>query len=264
MEEECPSCVFKMRATGVDIGSRTIKLALLEDGALSDFRVVDTGHNPLALCEKLLSEYEVDTIIATGYGRHLAKSHFADAIVTEIKAYALGAHFLFPKCRTIIDVGGQDSKVIRVDESGHVEDFEMNDRCAAGTGRFLEVMAKTLGFGIEEFGDQALKAKHPVNISSTCTVFSESEVVSLIASGEDRENIALGVHQAIVVRLVAMAGKIGLEEDVVFAGGVAKNLCITRLIEQEIRRKLFVPKEPQIVGALGAALTVKSIDRGID
>jgi predicted CoA-substrate-specific enzyme activase len=154
-------------------------------------------------------------------------------------------------------VGGQDSKAIRVDEKGQFEDFEMNDRCAAGTGRFLEVMAKTLGFNIEEFGDQALQAEHLVNISSTCTVFSESEVVSLITSGEDRRNIALGVHHAIVTRLAAMIGKVGLLEDVVFAGGVAKNPCISSLLQQKIGVKLFIPKEPQIVGALGAALTAK-------
>ena len=249
--------MVKIRVAGIDIGSRTIKLVLLENGILSDFQIVDTGHHPLARSKELLNGYKVDKIVATGYGRHLAKTHFADTIITEIKAYALGAHHLFPKCRTIIDVGGQDSKVISIDENGHFEDFEMNDRCAAGTGRFLEVMAKTLGFEIEEFGDQALKAKRPVNISSTCTVFSESEVISLIASGEDRKNIALGVHQAIVIRLAAMASKIGLKEDIVFAGGVAKNSCISSLLEQKIGMKLFIPREPQIVGALGAALTAK-------
>ena len=249
--------MVKIRVVGIDLGSRTIKLVLLENGTLSNFRIIDTGHDPLSQSKELLSRYEFDTIVATGYGRHLAKTHFADTIITEIKAYALGARHLFPKCRTIIDVGGQDSKVISIDENGLFQDFEMNDRCAAGTGRFLEVMAKTLDFKIEEFGDQALKAKRPVNISSTCTVFSESEVISLIASGEDRKNIALGVHQAIVTRLAAMAGKIGLKEDIVFAGGVAKNPCISSLLEQKIGMKLFIPKEPQIVGAIGAALTVK-------
>lgn len=250
--------MVKIKVAGIDIGSRTIKLVILENGTLSDFQIIDTGHHPLASSEELLSRYEVDTTAATGYGRHLAKTHFANTIITEIKAYALGAHSLFPKCRTIIDVGGQDSKVIRVDENGHFGDFEMNDRCAAGTGRFLEVMARTLGFKIEKFGDITLKAKHQVNISSTCTVFSESEVISLISSGEDRKDIALGVHQAIVIRLTAMARKIGLKEDIVFAGGVAKNSCIAALLERKLGAKLFIPKEPQIVGALGAALTAKT------
>jgi len=235
--------VVKINIVGIDVGSRTIKIVLLKNGALSDFQIIDTGHDPLALCKKLLNGYEVDKIVATGYGRHLAKTHFADTIITEIKAYALGAHYLFPKCKTIIDVGGQDSKVIQVDEKGQFGDFEMNDRCAAGTGRFLEVMAKTLGFKIEEFGHQALKAKRAVNVNSTCTVFSESEVISLIASGEERKNIALGVHQAIFARLAAMVGKIRLKEAVVFAGGVAKNPCISSLLEQKLGVNLFVPKE---------------------
>jgi len=249
--------VVNIKVAGIDIGSRTIKLVLLENGTLSNFRIIDTEHDPLAQSKKLISRYKVDVVVATGYGRHLAKTHFADKIITEIKAYALGAHHLFPKCRTIIDVGGQDSKVIRVDENGHMEDFEMNDRCAAGTGRFLEVMAKTLGFKVEEFGVEALKAKHSVNISSTCTVFSESEVISLISSGANRRDIALGVHQAIVSRLAAMVNKIGPKEDVVFAGGVAKNSCIAHLLGEKLGMKLFIPNEPQIVGALGAALTAK-------
>jgi len=246
--------VVNIKAAGIDIGSRTIKLVLLENGNVADFQIIDTGHNPLTRSEELLDRHRFDTIVATGYGRHLAKTRFANKTITEIKAYAEGACHLFPKCRTIIDVGGQDSKAIRIDEKGHVQDFEMNDRCAAGTGRFLEVMAETLGFKIEKFGSQALRAKHPVNISSTCTVFSESEVVSLIASGENRNKIALGVHQAIVNRLSIMTTRIGLTEDVVFAGGVAKNPCIATLLQQKFGKKLFIPKEPQIVGALGAAL----------
>jgi len=224
---------------------------------MSDFQIMDTGHDPIASCKKYLDKHKATRIVATGYGRHLAKTHFADTVITEIKAHAIGALNLFPSCRTIVDVGGQDSKVISVNEDGHFEDFEMNDRCAAGTGRFLEVMATILGFSIENFGDQALQAKRLVNISSTCTVFSESEVISLITSGEDRRNIALGVHQAIVTRLAAMIGRVGLREDVVFAGGVAKNPCISSLLQKKIGVKLFIPKEPQIVGALGAALAAK-------
>jgi len=250
--------VVEITVAGIDIGSRTTKLVLLENGKLSEFQIIDTGLNPLTRSKELLSAHRFDWIVATGYGRHLARTHFANSVITEIKAHAQGAHFLFPHCKTIIDVGGQDSKVIRIDENGQVEDFEMNDRCAAGTGRFLEIMAKTLSFKMEEFGDQALKAKRSVNISSTCTVFSESEVVSLIAAGEDRKSIALGVHQAIVHRLSAMVDKIGLKEDIVFAGGVAKNRCIASILEQRIGAKLCIPKEPQIVGALGAALTEKT------
>lgn len=243
-----------IKVAGLDIGSRTIKLVILENKKLSTFEIVDTGYDPIAICKRLLRKHNFENIIATGYGRHMAKMQFADAIITEIKAYSVGAKYLFPKCKTIIDVGGQDSKVIRISENGQLEDFEMNDRCAAGTGRFLEVISKALGFTIDEFGEQALKAKRPVNINSMCTVFAESEVISLIAKGENRKNIALGVHQAIVTRLLTMLYRMGVKEDVVFAGGVAKNRCITHLLEKKLRVKLFIPREPQIVGALGAAL----------
>jgi predicted CoA-substrate-specific enzyme activase len=250
--------VIEIRTAGLDIGSRTIKLLVAENGAISRLHVVDTGHNPLKASKKLLASHDVDVVVATGYGRYLAKQHFAANVITEIKAYALGANYSFPKCRTVIDVGGQDSKVIHVNSKGGFDDFEMNDRCAAGTGRFLEVMARTLKFGIEEFGTEALKAKNPVRISSTCTVFSESEAVSLLANGEDRRNVALGTHQAIVTRLASMVNKVGLREDVVFAGGVAKNPCMASLLEKRIGTKLFIPKEPQMLGALGAVLTAES------
>jgi len=244
-----------MRVAGIDVGSRTIKLVLLKDGALSDFMILDTGHEPLARFKEVLGKCVAEKAVATGYGRHLVKSHFDGAIMTEIKAHSLGAHHLYPKCRMIVDVGGQDSKVIRIDGEGHVENFEMNDRCAAGTGRFLEIMADTLGFSIEDFGNQALKATKAIKISSTCTVFSESEVVSLIAKGENRQNIALGIHRAIASRLSTMVNRVGVQKDIVFSGGVAKNKCIVSLLERELGIKLYVPKEPQIVGAFGAALS---------
>lgn len=197
-------------------------------------------------------------IIATGYGRHLAKERLGCAVITEIKAHALGAFHLFPHCRTVIDIGGQDSKVIRV-ENGRQANFEMNDRCAAGTGRFLEVMAMALGYTVAEFGDEALKGKEPVSISSMCTVFSESEVISLIARGLDRHSIALGLHQSIVSRLLAMVGKVGAEPEVVLTGGVALNPCIRTLLEKGLGMKLLVPELPQAVGALGAALSADNM-----
>lgn len=151
--------------------------------------------------------------------------------------------------------------MIHVEPDGRFDQFEMNDRCAAGTGRFMEVMAKTLGFRVEEFGIEALKAKKPVNISSTCTVFSESEVVSLLANGSDRRSIALGVHQAIITRLASMANKVGIREDIVFAGGVAKNTCIASLLAKRLHARLFIPTEPQMLGALGATLSLDSNSR---
>jgi predicted CoA-substrate-specific enzyme activase len=220
---------------------------------VTDYRIVETGIDPLDKIKTIVEGCSYDRITATGYGRHLARENFDHPVITEIKAYALGAYFLFPGCRTVIDIGGQDSKVIKIID-GKVEDFEMNDRCAAGTGKFLEVMAHTLGYTIEDFGNEALQAQKPVSINAMCTVFAESEVVSLLARGEKPENIALGIHQSIVNRLQALIGRVGFLDEIVFAGGVAKNRCIISLLEKNLARKLLVPDEPQIVGAIGAAI----------
>jgi predicted CoA-substrate-specific enzyme activase len=258
---------LRIRTAGIDIGSRTTKVAVLEDGRLVHSRVVDTGTDPLARARELLAEARHDLgsrsgigwcpFVATGYGRHLARERLGCSAITEIKAHALGANRLFPACKTVIDIGGQDSKVIRV-ESGRQVNFEMNDRCAAGTGRFLEVMAATLGYTLSEFGQAALSAPASVAINSMCTVFSESEVISLIAGGESKQSIALGLHESIVSRLLALVGRVGVESPVVLTGGVARNPCIRALLERRLGVPLLVPDEPQIVGALGAALSVRN------
>jgi predicted CoA-substrate-specific enzyme activase len=176
-------------------------------------------------------------------------------VISEIKAYGLGAYHLYTDVGTVLDIGGQDSKVIRVGDGGRVLRFEMNDRCAAGTGRFLENMAHALGMTIGAFGPHALEANgQPVRISSMCTVFAESEVVSLIARGEDSHRVALGLHQAIVDRVGGMVRRVGVEARFVFAGGVAQNPCLQRLFAESLGIPITVPDEPQIVGALGAAL----------
>ncbi|MEO0004943.1 MAG: acyl-CoA dehydratase activase [candidate division WOR-3 bacterium] len=238
------------------MGSRTTKLVVVDDGKVVDFRIVDTGTEPLLRAQELLQGRRFDRLVATGYGRHLLRERLGTPVITEIRAHALGAQHLFPDCRTVIDIGGQDSKVIRL-ENGRQVNFEMNDRCAAGTGRFLEVMATTLGYTLGEFGLAALRAKRAAVINSMCTVFSESEVVSLIAKGVDKDSIALGLHESIVNRLLALAGRVGIEEPVVLCGGVARNPCIKTLLEQRLKTKLLVPAEPQIVGALGAALSLR-------
>lgn len=250
-----------MKTAGIDIGSRTIKVTILEGSTLVDFQIVDTGIDPINNAKKMIQEYTFDGIVATGYGRYLAQSYFNCPVITEIKAYALGAHFLFPECRTVIDVGGQDSKIIRVN-NGKVVDFAMNDRCAAGTGKFLEVMATTLGYTIDELGEVACKAKDSVSISSMCTVFAESEVISLISRGEKPESIALGLHQSIMSRILAMMGKTGFDNPIVFGGGVAKNRCMVELLKKKFGKQLLVPQEPQIIGALGAGLVVNNKQRG--
>jgi len=242
---------------GLDIGSRTIALVEWNGQEVVRARVVNTGTDPMANARALLVDGGYGRLVGTGYGRHLAmERELADEVISEIKAYALGAHHLFPDTGTVLDIGGQDSKVIRVGLGGRVLRFEMNDRCAAGTGRFLENMAHALSLGVAELGPHALAApgEVAVRISSMCTVFAESEVVSLIARGEDSRRVALGLHQAIVDRVAGMIRRVGIEERFVFAGGVANNPCLQKLFAEALGVPLSVPPDPQIVGALGAAL----------
>ncbi|MGD2245351.1 MAG: acyl-CoA dehydratase activase [Candidatus Aminicenantes bacterium] len=239
---------------GVDLGSRTTKIVQLVDGDIHHSELFETGHDPLPRVKKILERLSGSRIVATGYGRHLVTSNLKAERVTEIKACAKGAHFLFPSCRTIVDLGGQDSKVILVDKKSAVIDFEMNDRCAAGTGKFLEFMAQTFGMDIEEFIQTAKNASNHVAINSMCTVFAESEVVSLVTSGRPKEEIALGLHMSIAARLQAMLAKASLEGDILFVGGGAKNDCLHSLLEDKLKRTIKRPDEPQTVSALGAAL----------
>jgi predicted CoA-substrate-specific enzyme activase len=248
-----------MTYAGLDIGSRTIVLAEFDEG-LRDYAIVDTGPNPADRCRHLMDGRTYQCVVATGYGRHLATSAFAHEAVSEIRAYAVGARHLYPDCRTVIDVGGQDCKVALLSEKGEVRKFEMNDRCAAGTGRFLEVMAKALELDIAELGGHALSATRMTPVNSLCTVFAESEVVSLIARGEDSRTIALGVHEAIATRITGMVRRVNPTARVVFAGGGALNACLGRLLSQKIGLDLAIPEQPQIVGALGAALVAKTRD----
>ena len=244
-----------MRCAGIDIGSRTVKLAVLEDGRLVLARKSVTSHNPLGTVRDLLDGAEFDVITATGYGRHLVRGHLACPVVSEITAFVLGAGFFPAGCGSILDIGGQDTKAISLDREGNLCKFEMNDRCAAGTGRFLEVMATALGFTLEEFAAAALSAKHAVKINSMCTVFAESEVVSLISQGADRNEVALGIHRAIVSRSAGLLKRVAPAGTIFFAGGVALNGCVRVLLEEETGRPVFVPPDPQIVGAIGAALS---------
>ena len=230
---------------------------MLENSKVLDYRIIDTGIDPLSNAKKLINKQKFNKLIATGYGRYLAQNNFDCEVITEIKAYALGANYLHPGANTIIDVGGQDSKIIQANGE-RIEDFIMNDRCAAGTGRFLEIMATTLGFSIDQFGKEAIKASKQVTVNSMCTVFAESEVISLISKGESTQNIARGLHDAVINRLFALIGRIRLDNNIMFAGGVAKNACIAALLEERLGKKIYIPKEPQIVGSIGAALAAKN------
>ena len=241
---------------GLDVGSRTIKLVTFDTMIRESF-IIETGVNPLSRCQQLISGKSYERLVVTGYGRHLVAPVLQGEVVSEIKAFAIGSRYLFPECYTVIDIGGQDCKVILLSDQGEVRKFEMNDRCAAGTGKFLEVMAHTLDASIAEIGALALSAKKKVQINSLCTVFAESEVVSLIAKGEDARDIALALHEAIVTRIVTMVRRIGFKEKVVFAGGASLNKCLIKLLEQKLGTELKIPSSPQITGALGAALLVK-------
>lgn len=246
-----------MKYAGIDIGSRTTKLAVLEDGKLAFSSLSMTTHNPLETAKELMNSIEFDVITATGYGRHLVKGHLSCPVISEITAFARGSRFFASDCGAILDIGGQDTKAIALDSEGRMNKFEMNDKCAAGTGRFLEVMATALGFTLEEFSEAALAAGQAVNISSMCTVFAESEVVSLTSRGALRDEVALGIHKAIVRRSASLLKRIASSGKVFFAGGVALNECVRILLENEIERPVFVPPVPQIVGAVGAALSAE-------
>jgi predicted CoA-substrate-specific enzyme activase len=194
----------------------------------------------------------IKRIISTGYGRNSLE--FADKAVTEITCHAVGAHYLNPKVRSVIDIGGQDSKAISIDERGGVKDFAMNDKCAAGTGRFLEVMARALEVDLEDFGNLSITADQPSKISSLCTVFAESEVISLISQGEKRENIIAGIHESIAARVSAMANRVGIKTPIMMTGGVAKNVGVLKALETKLGQPIEVSEKTQVTGAIGAAL----------
>jgi len=250
-----------MITVGIDVGSITAKAAAVSDGKVICDKLILTGYNArqagenvfAALITELgLAASAVDKIISTGYGRNSVK--IADKAVTEITCHAAGAHYLNPAVCGVIDIGGQDSKAIALDQAGNVKNFAMNDKCAAGTGRFLEVMAKALEVDLEDFGQFSLAADQPAKISSLCTVFAESEVISLIAKGEKRENIIAGIHESIAARVVSMAKRTGLQGPIMMTGGVAKNIGVVKAIERKIEKKIEVSAQSQLTGAIGAAL----------
>lgn len=243
-----------MKIGGIDIGSRYIKYVLLEDNRLLDFQRRETGYTPLSVCGELLENSKPEKLVATGYGRNLLEVYENTKTITEIKAVAKGAKAVFPNTRTIIDIGGQDTKIISLNENGDVIHFEMNDRCAAGTGRFLEIMAGALGYDIESFGKYCSDRNKNIKINSLCTVFAESEVIGLISKGEKRDTIAYAIHDSIVNRVMSLIKRIDIEEDVIFTGGCAKNLCLKRMFEDRLQRKVYVHENPYLQAAHGAAL----------
>jgi (R)-2-hydroxyacyl-CoA dehydratese activating ATPase len=243
-----------MISAGIDIGSRTVKLVVVEDGVMVSTGIRENTFQTLLDCKELLGGLQYDVITATGYGRHLFEASFGGQVISEIKAFALGARAAIPSCRTILDIGGQDIKAVSLDEAGQVRKFEMNDKCSAGTGRFLEIMSVALGCELSQFGKMALRAKKAEKINSMCTVFAESEVISLVSRGASREGVALGIHQSIVGRARSMLSRVQTENDLVFVGGVAINPCIKKLLQESLGMMVKVPPDPQIIGAYGCAL----------
>uniref|UniRef100_A0A7C4JRP6 Activase n=1 Tax=Thermodesulfobacterium geofontis TaxID=1295609 RepID=A0A7C4JRP6_9BACT len=244
-----------MKVLGLDVGSTYIKIALFEKGYLKILERDNTSYQPLEKCFRYIEKYQPDQVVATGYGRNLINTNLENCItLSEIKAFAIGAKFIHPKVRTILDIGGQDTKVISLDEKGKVIKFEMNDRCSAGTGRFLEIMCKALGYKIEELNDLEIEGEVKVKISSLCTVFAESEVISLIAQGMPREEILKGVHFSVVYKVLSMLKRISIKEDLVFAGGCSQNKLLKRLLENQLKIKVITFKESPFLGAIGAGI----------
>jgi len=251
---------------GIDIGSITAKAALIKDNKLLGTLVIPTGYNPKTAGKKVFADLlaqthiahqDVTAIVATGYGRNSVE--FADKAMTEIICHGVGAHFLNPKIRGIIDVGGQDSKAIALDAQGQVENFAMNDKCAAGTGRFLEVMAKALEVELNDLGTMGLRSNAPSKISSICTVFAESEVISMIAGEQKREDIIAGIHESTAARIAGLVAKVKLQSPVIMTGGVAKNQGMVKALEKRLSIQILVGAFPQENGAIGAAVLASRI-----
>ncbi len=250
-----------MYVLGLDVGSASSKVVILDDDkniVSSSVVQVGTGSSgpSRALNEALgkvnLTLDDMKKIVATGYGRYSFER--ADKQISEISCHAKGIYHLVPTARTIIDIGGQDAKAIRLDDNGMVSQFFMNDKCAAGTGRFLDVMARVLEINITDMADYDSRATEVVNVSSTCTVFAESEVISHLSNNIPKENIIAGIHASVASKACGLAYRAGLADDIVMSGGVAQNAGVVRAISRELRRPVIVAPNPQIAGALGAAL----------
>jgi predicted CoA-substrate-specific enzyme activase len=246
---------------GIDVGSTTTKAVMVDsEGRIVGSHLAPTGASGVKAAHKCLEELSRQVgqtttglpTISTGYGRSVI--NFADESVTEITCHSVGIHQLNPSIRLLIDVGGQDSKAVRIGENGRPTDFALNDKCSAGTGRFLEVMARVLEVSIDELGPFALKSNSPSSISSTCTVFAESEVIGRIGAGEDPNDIAAGAHAAMAKKIGALSRRVGLVSPTCVTGGVALNPAFRHYLSKQLNVELWVPDNPQLTGALGAAL----------
>jgi predicted CoA-substrate-specific enzyme activase len=245
---------------GIDIGSLSAEAVLINGSGVLAYSILPTGADSAKVARRALdialeqadARFEdLVAVVATGYGRVVVP--FAQRHITELSCHARGAYQLFPGVRTVLDIGGQDCKVLRCDGEGKLVNFVMNDRCAAGTGRYLELVGRALGIPLDEMGELSLQAEDPVGISSRCVVFAKSEVLSLNRKGAAKADILAGVHDAIADRVLQIVARLGVENDFVMTGGVAKNIGVVRAMEKKTGSVIHIPKEPQIIGALGAA-----------
>ncbi len=249
-----------MYSVGIDVGSVAAKAVVFNGKEIIAKEIIPTGWSPKESGERLyemitssakIQRHEIKEIVGTGYGR--VALTFIDRKVTEITCHGKGAHFIDSNIRTVIDIGGQDSKVIKLDEKGNIVDFLMNDKCAAGTGRFLQVMAHALGIDVSELSCIGEGAT-PETISSMCTVFAESEVVSLMAAGASKESIAAGLLQSVCSKTYTLVSKVGVENKVFFSGGVSRNYLLREFISKKLGVEVFSSELAQYLGAIGAAV----------
>ena len=256
---------MKAYYAGIDIGSTMTKVVILNGGAI-DSIIGPTGPEQRRLANKVMEEalkkagislQAISYIVSTGYGR--VNVPFADRQFTEITCHAKGIISLFPKARTIIDIGGQDVKAIKIDAKGKTVDFVMNDKCAAGSGRFIEVIADTLGVSLDEVGDLSLQSKNSAKISNICTIWAQQEVAASLAQGIPVSDLLAGVHHSLADRISRMVNRLKVEEAVIVTGGGAKNKGLLKALSEQLGHEILVPEEPLITGALGAALMGKEV-----
>lgn len=250
---------------GIDIGSTMTKVVILNQGIIASI-IGPTGPEQRRLANKVMEETlkraalsieEMTFIVATGYGR--INVPFADKQFTEITCHAKGIVHRFPEARTVIDIGGQDVKGIKIDSSGKIVDFVMNDKCAAGSGRFIEVIADTLEVALDQVGERSLQSKKPAKISNICTIWAQQEVASSLAEGVDVADLLAGIHQSLADRIVRMVSRLRVEPSVIVTGGGGKNKGLLKALSEQLEQDVFVPEEPLLTGALGAALMGREI-----
>lgn len=253
-----------MIVAGIDVGSRSSQTVILRDGGCPVSSNIETGPDSvetarlsvnMALAKIGWSDADLaklDYIVATGYGRVIVP--FANDNISEISCHARGAHATFPSVRTILDMGGQDCKAIRCDESGMLVDFAMNDKCAGGTGRFFEIMADVLKISLEDIGRLSLKATNGISFNTRCAIFAKSNAMALLRKNVDKIEILAGLHDAVSRRVIALLKKVSVAPDLAITGGIAKNIGMVKSLERKLNMRLLIPDEPQIIGALGAAL----------